>query len=172
MLLLSALRVSGLDLWVRRLSRCLGLGVILFSRFFLQGRSWSVTDRIWSHPDARILTYFSLFLISLTYFLLSLRFQVSHKGLTSPPLSLCLLFVPIFYFLEIHTCNYSNWSLQYVLRKYCLFAQQIILCGGKTPPLFFINSAQLLLSSYSESGHRHSYRLVVSGILEIIHKSQ
>lgn len=46
MLLLSALRVSGLDLWVRRLSRCLGLGVILFSRFFLQGGSWSVTDRI------------------------------------------------------------------------------------------------------------------------------
>lgn len=168
MLLLSALRVSGLDLWVRRLSRCLGLWF-----FFLQGRSWPVTDRIWSHLDARILTYFSPFLLSLTYFLLSLRFQVSHKGLTSSPLSLCLLLVPICHFLEIHTCNYSYWSLQYVLGKYCLFTQQIFLCGGKnSTSLFSINSAQWLLSSYSESGHRHSHRLVVSGILEIIHKWQ
>lgn len=137
MLLLSTLRVSGLDLWVRRLSRCLGLGVILFSRFFLQGRSWSVTDRIWSHLNARILTYFSLFLLSLTYFLLSLRFQVSHKGLATSPPSLCLLLVPICHFLEIHTCNYSYWSLQYVHGKYCLFTQKIFLCGGETPPLSF-----------------------------------
>lgn len=35
--LLSALRVSGLDLWVHRLSHCLGHGVILFSCFFSSG---------------------------------------------------------------------------------------------------------------------------------------
>lgn len=125
MLLLSALRVSGLDLWVRRLSRFLGLGVILFSHFFLQGGSWSVTDRIWSHVDTGMLTYFSLFLLSLTYFPLSLRLQVSHKGLTSSPLSLCLLHVPIWHY-------FRNTHLQ-------LFVLSSTICSREILPFYTTN---------------------------------
>lgn len=134
MLLLSALRVSGLDLWVCWLSCCLGLGVILFFRFFLQGWSWSVTDLITSQCQN------INFSISPFPDLLPSQSQVS--GFTQRSYLFTTLFVST-------TCSYlplfrnTHLELFLLISTVCsreilpFYATNILMWGKKIPPLSF-----------------------------------
>lgn len=121
-----------------------------FLAFFLQGRRWSVRDRIQSHVECQNANL--LFSICPFPYLLPSQPQVS--GFTQRSHLLTTSYLP---------AAFRKRDLQLFLLISSICSQWILSCGGKSPPLSLsFNSAQSLLSSYAEPSQSH--RLEVSGI--------